>query len=115
VSKQRDYKVEYQRRIERAQRAGYSRAVARGHARGSVYGLREAKQSGKLPGVSKYRETGRQIDESLIDREKEVLIAQGLSIRDINKIDFHDEQSFINKLLDLGYTTKEAYTLRFSP
>lgn len=117
--KVRDYKAEYARRIDRARRSGVDRSVARGHPRRGLVGIRLSKQYGVKPGSKianlPIRATGRSVSDDIIDRERELLIDQGISIKEINAIDFHDEESFIKKLLELGYTPREAYQLRFSP
>jgi hypothetical protein len=115
----RDYKAEYARRIARGLSKGLDRSVARGHSRRGLVGIRLAKQYKVSPGSRiadlPIRSTGRSVSDDLIDRERELLIDQGISIKEINAIDFHDEESFIKKLLELGYTSREAYQLRFSP
>jgi hypothetical protein len=117
--KGRDYKAEYARRISRALGAGLDRSVARGHPRRGLVGIRLAKRYKVRPGSQiadlPIKVTGRGVSDDLIDRERESLIEQGISIKEINAIDFHDEESFIKKLLELGYTPSEAYQLRFSP
>ncbi len=117
--RQRDYKAEYARRVARAVERGFDRSVGRGHARKGLVGIQLAKRYKVQPGsrisALPIRATGREVDNATIDRERELLIDQGVSIRDINAIDFHDEESFIKKLLELGYTPREAYQLRFSP
>jgi hypothetical protein len=119
MAKPRNYKAEYARRIARAARAGIDRSVARGHPRRGLVGFKLARQYKVRPGSLiadlPIRVTGRSVSDELIDRERELLIEQGISIKDINAIDFHDEESFVKKLLELGYTPREAYQLRFSP
>lgn len=117
MARKRNYAREYKARLARAAKKGYSKQVARGHAPKGKLGIKSAKRLGKKPGASikriKIRVTGR--EGAPIDLEREALIKQGIAIKDIAQIDFHDEASFIRKLLELGYTPREAYTLRFSP
>jgi hypothetical protein len=117
--KGRDYKAEYARRISRAVRAGLDPSVGRGHPKRGLVGIRLAERYKVKPGSLiadlPIKSTGRIVSDDLIDRERELLIDQGISIKEINAIDFHDEESFIKKLLELGYTPREAYQLRFSP
>lgn len=121
MAKRRDYRAEYNRRLERARELGYSRRVARGHARKDEYGLREAKRATLAShhrvsaGQSKYHATGREIDETTFRKGIQEAIEFGVNERKIRKLDITDEESFIKMLLDLGLTPKEAYTLRFSP
>lgn len=121
MAKRRDYRAEYNRRLERARELGYSRRVARGHARKDEYGLREARNVSRVshhkvsPGQSKYHATGREIDETTFSKGTAEAIKFGVDERKIRKLDIEDEESFIKMLLDLGLTPKEAYTLRFSP
>jgi hypothetical protein len=115
MARKRDYRAEYRRRLERAQRLGYSTRIARGHAAKSEYGLREAAKSGKQVGQSKIRATGREVSKETFERSIEELRSFGITERRLRGIDIHDEQSFIKMLLDSGFTPREAYTLRFSP
>lgn len=94
--RKRNYKREYRQRLERGKRLGRTLAEARGHKRKTITG----------PDGRRFRPTGREIEETAR------LIRIG---KDIGNVDIHDEVSFIQKLLDLGYTPREAYTLRFSP
>lgn len=121
MAKQRDYRAEYNRRLERAKRLGYSRSVARGHAPSDVYSITEAAKASSqshhrvVAGQSKYHATGKGIDETTFQRGIEEAVRFGVNERKIRNLDIHDEESFIKMLLDLGLTPKEAYTLRFSP
>jgi hypothetical protein len=118
-SRQRDYKAEYARRIARAVERGVPRSVGRGHPSRGLVSFATAKRYKVKPGSLvrdiPFKPSKRGVSEDLIERETDALIEQGISIRDINAIDFHDEESFIKKLLELGYTPREAYQLRFSP
>jgi len=113
--KSRDYKAEYKRRVARAARLGYSKAVARGHARKTEYGIEEAKRAKVKPGKSKIRATGREVSESTFEAAVNEAIQFGVNERKARKLDIHDEEGFIKALLDIGLTPREAYTLRFSP
>jgi hypothetical protein len=61
MSRQRDYKAEYERRIANAAKRGLTRSQARGHAKAgeAPVGRRSAKDSGKLEDALKlFRQTG---------------------------------------------------------
>jgi hypothetical protein len=121
--KQRDYKAEYQRRIQRAKDKGYSRAIARGHAPRGQAGLRAANFLGVTPGSDlgldidrdKNRVFGRKIRRQKGDTPE---IFQERLIEEQRKpehaLKWTSEEEFIASLVKLGLTEREAYTHWFS-
>ena len=122
--KQRDYKAEYKRRIARAKEKGYSRAVARGHARKGEAGIRAAKFLGvpvgsDIEGVvrkDKRRVFGRKIPrrepgEGPLEYEERLTESQQKPERDFK---WTSQDEFIESLIALGLTEREAYTHWFS-
>ena len=129
---QRNYRAEYQRRIERAKVKGYSKSVARGHAPRGVAGLRTAKFLGLEPGESlglaprdkrgrlkivvedarrtfgekPVRERG-DTPESYAEKLAELQERKG-------KFEWSNEPAFVAMMLKLGLTEREAYTHWFS-
>jgi len=125
LKKPRNYAAEYKRRLERAAKLGYSRAVARGHAPKSKYGIKEARKAGRRPGVPK----GSQPTESEVfqaelfgkgfrnpreEARKERLRQRGIKEERIDQV-ITSQAKFIRVALKAGLTEKEAYSLWFSP
>jgi hypothetical protein len=122
--KQRDYKAEYARRIARAKEKGYSRAVARGHARKGEAGIRAARFLGipvgsDIDGVvakDKRRVFGRKIPrrapgEGPLEYEERLTEEKQ---RPERQFKWTSQDEFIESLIALGLTEREAYTHWFS-
>lgn len=92
--RKRNYKREYKQRLQRGKRKGLTVAESRGHKRKTI----------TAPDGHRFRPTGREVEETT----KLIRIARDLGV------DIHDEVGFMQKLIDIGYTPSEAYTLRFS-
>jgi hypothetical protein len=112
--KSRDYKAEYARRLEKARAGGYSVSAARGHPRKREIGLERAKLMGIKPVVigrngharKGFRHTPRTRREEFEERT-------GITAKSIGlKVTRRDE--FIETLLAVGFTEREAYTMWFS-
>ena len=122
--KQRDYKAEYQRRIAKTPKGSVARAVARGHAPKGKAGKRAA----KFLGIK----AGSDIDQ-FIDKDKARVFGKKVPKRQFGETeqDFEDrlrelkrrketefkwtsEADFIESLIGLGLTEREAYTHWFS-
>lgn len=132
--KKRDYAAEYRRRIDRAQAAGYSKSVARGHPKRNEVSLRIAKRL-KIPpqetaliaaakqkikrGVrrDKVRVFGsrvkrkRKVHPDTVTYEK---FLQQKQQQEERKFDWTDEYEFVRQMMLLGFDEHEAYTLWFS-
>lgn len=136
--KKRNYKAEYKARIERALKKGYSRRIARGHAkRISVegvdgekrsipveLGLRAAKRIKQRPGTliedlikqdaiwqfgeAPRREVGDLTGSYYQLRLQELARRPGL-------FDWTDERKFVDTMKAIGLTERDAYTHWFSP
>lgn len=124
ASRKRDYKAEYARRIARAKEKGYSRSVARGHARHGEAGIRVAARMGVTPGADidstvakdKRRVFGRKIPrrapgEGPLEYEERLTEIQQKPERQFK---WTTQDDFIASLIELGLTEREAYTHWFS-
>ena len=122
--KKRDYKAEYKRRIARAEEKGYSRAVARGHARKGEAGIRAAKFLGirvgsDIDGVvrrDKIRVFGKKVpkrQKGEQDFEYEFRLEEERQRKE-KRFKWTSQEEFIASLVNLGLTENEAYTHWFS-
>jgi len=130
--KPRDYKVEYQRRLARAQERGYSRSVARGHAPKNIAGIKLARILNVKPGSdvdSRPRQSRSELGSASFQQRLERagfvnFIAEArkryleretsLGRREITKLSTSQEQ-FVQVVVESGHSEKEAYTAWFSP
>ena len=125
VPRKRDYKAEYQRRLQRAKEKGYSVAVARGHAPKGTLGIRAAKRAKELLAIRQQVEKEVERDARKVfgrkpKREKgEQPFIYQEKLEELKKRDgqfaWTDEQSFVDEMLELGLTERDAYTFWFSP
>jgi hypothetical protein len=113
-SKPRDYKAEYARRLKRAEDQGYSVSVARGHPKKREIGLERARAIGTLPVVIGRNGHARKgFRHTPKTRREEFEERTGIPVGEIGlKVTRRD--SFIETLLNLGFTEREAYTMWFS-
>jgi len=137
VSSPRDYRAEYQRRLVRAKERGYSKDVARGHARRGTLGLRAA-QRARRSGFDV--SAGESIAGSLRDSIERAIARdakrvfgrkpkrrkgeepfiyeerlQGAQKKPERQFAWTDEQEFKDYIVSLGLTERDAYTFWFSP
>lgn len=134
----RDYKAEYQRRVQRALDQGYSRRVARGHARSKKtkkgepreLGIKAAKFLGQKVGteidvragvdiqqltrMDKRRVFGRVIKRQGGEEPAEYALRLEELARRKGAFNWQDEAAFIRDMRAAGYSAQEAYTLWFS-
>lgn len=140
--KKRDYRAEYKRRIERALKLGYSRAIARGHPKTETVsyrgkdgskkkrkrvvelGLRAARFLGERPGEridkivardAKYT-FGKKPKRGYQDKNE---IYYQMRLEEMERrqgtFDWTNEAKFIEQMLALGLTERDAYKNWFSP
>lgn len=130
-AKKRDYKAEYQRRLERLEAAGLTRSVARGHPRRGELGaaeLRQLRAAVRIPSPSGWRLEGGvmtrgpaegddPLRKAAADRVAALLeirspVGQGrhelLRRRD-------DAKAYVELLMAFGVSEQQAYTFWFSP
>lgn len=126
-TKKRDHKKEYARRIARALALGYSKSVARGHARHEIgeVGLAELRQMQRAakvlsPGEQRRAGVKRPVSSKLrrTTRERVAEIA-GVDLprnwRDGSRRSF-DAETFVDTFVSMGLGTRnEGFTLWFSP
>lgn len=127
--KPRDYKAEYQRRIQRAELMGESRDVARGHPKKGEIGLRERRQMEKVARIQAESDGGptdsflrKRLAERIAElAETEVNVKLDKNDKDVwiqRKRDVEDgaADAFLAMYMDLGLgSMHEAYSLWFSP
>jgi hypothetical protein len=142
AKRKRDYRAEYKRRIEKALKEGYSRAIARGHPKTEVVhyvdrkgqkqkrrrvvelGLRAARFLGERPGEridkivardAKYT-FGKKPKRGFQDKNE---VYYQLRLEELERrqgtFDWTNERKFIDQMLALGLTERDAYKNWFSP
>ncbi len=114
-SRKRDYAAEYQRRVARAEAKGYSRSIARGHPPKGVLGISLSNKL-KVPVGTEIADISlRHVDRPGADPDviENELRAEGFTDRELDEIDYLDQDSFLRMMLDYGYTPHEAYQLYF--
>ena len=123
MARKRNYAAEYARRIARAKEKGYSKSVARGHARKGEAGIKAAKFLGVKAGADIDaivaadarrvfgRKPKREFGEAPVQYEEKLI---ELKKRE-GRFEWTDEAAFIAAMGDLGMTTHDAYTFWFSP
>lgn len=121
--KPRNYAAEYARRIARAKQKGYSKSVARGHARKGEAGIKTAQFLGIKPGADLDkiiaadarkvfgRKPKRESGEAPVQYEEKLREMQ----RQRGRFEWTDEAAFIAAMNNLGLTERDAYTHWFSP
>jgi len=140
MPKQRDYKAEYARRLQRGRERGYSKSVSRGHPRKATgeVGIKRAREM-LLPGPVSlirdrsetrhgYRPTYAAIRKRLESLNLKLLagVLKGKRGRiptawirprtgDAYMDDDDTRDEFIDALTRWGFSPREAYTLWFSP
>lgn len=119
--RKRDYKAEYQRRIQRAKEKGYSKAVGRGHPRQRKgkheLGIRAAQLLGLPPGtdIDEYvAADARRVFGGHRPKRREASIPDYmLRLAELQKtdgeFDWTSEAAFIAQMTALGLTEHEAY------
>jgi hypothetical protein len=115
--RKRDYKAEYQRRIQRAQEKGYSKRVARGHPRRKELGIRAAATLGLPPGtdLDEYvAADARRVFAGHRPKRRETSIPDFmLRLAELQRtdgeFDWTSEAAFIAQMTALGLTEHEAY------
>jgi hypothetical protein len=124
-AKRRDYKAEYARRIKRALDQGYSRSVARGHAKHKKgeLGIKAARVLNVKPGTNIFEIVARDAkyvfgrkpkrkDEP--DAPTYLLTLEEKAKRE-GRFDWLNEAEFIESMKGLGFSERESYTMWFSP
>jgi len=100
----RDYKAEYQRRIQRAIDLGYSRTMARGHPKKKELSIQQERNI-VLRNLKDYKEkTSRTVHERLKDTVF-AMAERGIGMQKV----------FIRLALEAGFSERQAYSLWFSP
>ena len=107
--RKRNYKAEYKRRLARAKKLGYSKTIARGHARVGEVGIKRAKELGIKPVVIIRKKSRKGFRHTTRTRKRD-LKKRGITF----EIDVTDQDEFIATLLNAGFTERESYTLWFS-
>lgn len=122
--RKRDYKAEYQRRIQRALEKGYSRRVARGHPARNELGIRAAAFVKERPGTPIrdviIKDRKRVFGKRPKIKKGENIPAYMLRLAELKKqdgqFDWDNEAAFIEQMQAMGLTIREAYsTLGGSP
>lgn len=104
MKRKRDYKAEYQRRLQRAAELGYSRTMARGHPKKNELSIVQERKI-VLRNLKDYKEsTSREVHERL----KDTVFAMAERGGGMQKL-------FIRLALEAGFSDRQAYTLWFSP
>lgn len=121
--KPRNYAAEYARRIARGKQKGYSKSVARGHARKGEASLKTAKFLGIKPGADLDKiiaadarkvfgvKPKRVSGEGPVQYEEKLREMQ----RQRGRFEWTDEAAFMAAMENLGMTAQDAYTHWFSP
>jgi hypothetical protein len=105
----RNYAAEYARRIARAKEKGYSKAVARGHARRGEFGLKRSRELNVPPG---FRYNRKRSQDALAEALNEPRLAD-LKIDAFEpgaKYLTTNQEEFLAILKEHGFKDREAYT-----
>lgn len=140
MTRKRDYRAEYKRRVERAKERGLPRSVGRGHAPKGVAGIKLAKVLGIKPGESIHsrpRSPPRKapseptfeerleaagfhnfIEEARAEylrrMTKKLPKNERLTEEDIEQL-VTSREDFVQAVFESAHSEKEAYTAWFSP
>jgi hypothetical protein len=105
----RNYAAEYARRIARAKQLGYSKHVARGHARPGEFGLKRSKDLG-LPSGFRTNERRSQDDLAKLLKDRRVATADFEPFEPGAKSLTTKQEEFLAILNEHGFKDRDAYT-----
>lgn len=132
--KKRDYKAEYARRLERARKLGYSKAVARGHAKLDEMPIKLARKARVKPGSSvkeyntflemrkKTRAEKKKVFGRVVKRTEdqpdtvtfEAYLEEQSKHPERGQFNWTNEGEFIRQMQELGFDERQAYNFWFS-